>query len=481
VRGEVRLVTAAEAPPQADAGVRPLSVRLDFEVVETLLAYQARGGASDAELHAWTALPGNRELLRAGRREGGLTRADLEAAARAAIGGEPNAIPGILGKIDIGPWDLPRRMVGAIRSRREVLLERVGRAVAAVLPPGREIPPLTVHFHFGGPWDGRTWGASYINLTFFQARGLESLPALDALLVHELFHQAHASLLAGVEDYGSPQSALFTALLRTQQEGIARHLEHRYLRAHVPEAALDRTNFQKYEDGLRHAREHARLLEEIDAAAARGDLDGSRGLVDQGLAAGGPLYAVGHAMARSIERRLGAAALASTVGEGPIAFFRAYLEAARREDQPSLLGEGFARRLEALERGYGGDWIAAARARREGLRLLRLGRPAEAVRPLRRAVRADATDAVSAYNLACAYALTGRGAAAMRWLERALARGFRNLKLLATDPDLESLRARPDFARLRQRRPAAAAGTRRPAAGPEPAADDPDDSESVDR
>jgi hypothetical protein len=482
--GTIRILAAGEAPdPEAAAPPAPraVAVRLDFEVADRFFDLVARGGASEAELEAWAGLPGNRELLRMGRKEGGLTRAALAAAARSALLGEASDAPGVLGKIDIGPWDLPRRMVRAIRERQQDLLERVGRAVAAGLPSGPEIPPLTIYFHLGGAWDGRTWGASYINLTFFQARGIDSLPALDALLVHELFHQAQAALLAGVEDYSSPQSLLFTALLRIQQEGIARHLEHVYLRRNVPEAALDRTNFQKYQDGLRHAAEHAGLLGEIEAAAARGDLPRARALVDQGFTAGGPLYAVGHSMARMIDRRLGSAALASTVGRGPIIFFRTYLEAARGGGQPSILPAVVAARLDGLQRGYGGAWIAAARGRREGLRLLRLGRPSEAVPPLRRSVRIDGTDAVSAYNLACAYALSGREGAAMRWLERAIERGFRNHKLLATDPDLDALRGRPDFARLSGRVPAATGGGGKREPPPDEPAGDPEELEPFDR
>ena len=53
----------------------------------------------------------------------------------------------------------------------------------------------------------------------------------------------------------------------------------------------------------------------------------------------------------------------------------------------------------------------------------------------------------NAYNIACCYALMGDKEQAQRWLERAFAMGFRNLRLAQTDDDLKSLR---DDARYRQ-------------------------------
>ena len=52
------------------------------------------------------------------------------------------------------------------------------------------------------------------------------------------------------------------------------------------------------------------------------------------------------------------------------------------------------------------------------------------------------------YNLACARARLGRERSAVEALEHALEGGFSNLDLLATDPDLDPLRARDDFKAL---------------------------------
>ena len=50
-----------------------------------------------------------------------------------------------------------------------------------------------------------------------------------------------------------------------------------------------------------------------------------------------------------------------------------------------------------------------------------------------------------AYNTACSFARDSEIKKACEWLERAIDQGFDNRDLVATDPDLESLRLHPDF------------------------------------
>jgi hypothetical protein len=50
-----------------------------------------------------------------------------------------------------------------------------------------------------------------------------------------------------------------------------------------------------------------------------------------------------------------------------------------------------------------------------------------------------------AYNAACAFARASDPAQAMVWLENAIASGFSDKNLLATDPDLQSMRSQPGF------------------------------------
>ena len=50
-----------------------------------------------------------------------------------------------------------------------------------------------------------------------------------------------------------------------------------------------------------------------------------------------------------------------------------------------------------------------------------------------------------AYNIACAEARAGRADEALAWVERAVEMGHRDVKAMASDSDLESLRSRPEF------------------------------------
>ena len=95
-----------------------------------------------------------------------------------------------------------------------------------------------------------------------------------------------------------------------------------------------------------------------------------------------------------------------------------------------------------------------------GLARLQLGRPADAVAPLERAVALGAEPGTR-YNLACARARTGEIDAALAALAGAIDAGFSDAKLLAEDADLAPLRADPRFAELALRAAAKAA----PAAG----------------
>src|SRR6185436_15642446 len=53
-----------------------------------------------------------------------------------------------------------------------------------------------------------------------------------------------------------------------------------------------------------------------------------------------------------------------------------------------------------------------------------------------------------AYNIACSMARDSNVKDAFEWLKRAIAAGFKNKDLMASDPDLESLRSDPKFGEL---------------------------------
>jgi Zn-dependent protease len=60
-------------------------------------------------------------------------------------------------------------------------------------------------------------------------------------------------------------------------------------------------------------------------------------------------------------------------------------------------------------------------------------------------------DPNTAYNAACAFARASDSTQALVWLERAIASGFNDQNLLATDSDLESIRSQPGFADIVKR------------------------------
>ena len=422
-------------------------IRFDDEAVERYLGFVERGDATPNELKAWVRLPGNTELLRQGRLEGGLTPDLLTEAARVTIRGGAFPAPAVLGSFPSWKPDELRTLLDAVRRREPEMAAGASSAIRPYIPASIPLPPLIVRFHLGGSWDGRTTDAVYINLGLYKERGLENLSGLDALLVHELFHRAQGAILPGVEDWSSRQSALYTVLLRMQQEGIARHIEYGWLKAREVPGALDVSHLVLYSDGLSRAPVHARMLAEIVAAIDAGDRDRARLLAADGFRSGGPLYALGHAIASAIETRSGRPALAATVGAGPLAFLHAYGNAIE-PGGASLLPDPLPARARDIEAGYGRDPLLASRSRRDGLRLVADSKCDEAKRELHRAVDLDPSDASSAYNLACAEALLGKQRRAMKWLREAFARGFGDTKHAAADPDLTTLRARRDFKNL---------------------------------
>ena len=55
---------------------------------------------------------------------------------------------------------------------------------------------------------------------------------------------------------------------------------------------------------------------------------------------------------------------------------------------------------------------------------------------------------VNSYKLACAYALNGDKDKAFEWLSKAAQAGWKNTALMATDPNMDSLRDDPRYAEI---------------------------------
>jgi TolB-like protein/Flp pilus assembly protein TadD len=82
--------------------------------------------------------------------------------------------------------------------------------------------------------------------------------------------------------------------------------------------------------------------------------------------------------------------------------------------------------------------------------LCRLGRPEEGLLWAEKALEIDPEDAGVRYNAACLYSLEGKVEEAIRCLEEAFNRGFRNKEWFEKDPDLNPLRADARFQSLIQ-------------------------------
>lgn len=110
-----------------------------------------------------------------------------------------------------------------------------------------------------------------------------------------------------------------------------------------------------------------------------------------------------------------------------------------------------------------GDYAAAARVYRAvldetpddawtwmslGTALQQSGQPDAAITAHQKAAKFEATRSRALYNLACAYAATGRRSEAITALEGAVAAGFTNIGHAAMDPDLATLRDDARFKKL---------------------------------
>jgi tetratricopeptide (TPR) repeat protein len=107
--------------------------------------------------------------------------------------------------------------------------------------------------------------------------------------------------------------------------------------------------------------------------------------------------------------------------------------------------------LEFLGRLLDRDPYYADVLRVHGNNLAARGEYARALQVDRRLVRLKPDRAIPWYNLACSYALMGLIDPAFAALQRALELGYRHLRHLRRDPDLNALRSDPRFDRLLRR------------------------------
>ena len=79
------------------------------------------------------------------------------------------------------------------------------------------------------------------------------------------------------------------------------------------------------------------------------------------------------------------------------------------------------------------------------------GKEKEALRSFRRAIACNRELDYPHYDIACIYALKGKKRLALRSLEQALKKGYRNYAHLQKDSDLDSIREEPEFHELEGR------------------------------
>ncbi|MBX6314699.1 MAG: hypothetical protein IRY99_17560 [Isosphaeraceae bacterium] len=127
-------------------------------------------------------------------------------------------------------------------------------------------------------------------------------------------------------------------------------------------------------------------------------------------------------------------------GPSPETSTRRFREQSQRDFELEFLGP-------ILER----DPLYTDVLRVHGDNLAAKGYYARALQIDRRLVRLLPDRPIPWYNLACSYAVLGMIDPAFAALQRALDLGYRHLKHLVRDPDLNSLRQDPRFARLLRR------------------------------
>ena len=196
---------------------------------------------------------------------------------------------------------------------------------------------------------------------------------------------------------------------------------------------------------VRAGRDNPRLLGAIDRLLARAS------------AAGAPWTVVSAPDLHHAFDVLDETAESRRIVRETLEFFREFLS----PPAPPAAAPSLARR--ALAHWFVGEYAEAAAAYGEYVRThpddatatMRLGlsqaharKASEAEANLQKAVRLGADSPTDLYNVGCGYALLGESATALDWLERAVARGFRDGRLLAADGDLESLHGQERFEKL---------------------------------
>lgn len=439
---------ASLARPEGREAGPKLRLAFDAQVPGEFLRLVEGRIIDDDSLEAWLDLPGNAELLRQGALRGELDREELRENLWHSILGHYGKRGEGLGTLDFEPISDLKRMMVELAGRQESIARRVAEHLEAYLPDGSPQVTAQVRLHLGGTWDGRTQEDIFLNLTFLHEFGSPWFAGIEGLLAHEATHLIHRRLDVLPEDAATPPGLFAVALTQIHSEGLARQVEMGLLAGEHPTDTYAAWVTNRYHNGLAGFSSSFRRVEELrETCLRRQDSPGCLRLIRAGLARGGATYVVGQGMARAIERAFGRKALGGTLVTGPAEFFRFYAAAARMDKGLPAPGEGLDEDLAAASAHLAGRreiW----RLRKEAREAHHGGDYARAADLLTRLADREPGDPIDAYNLACALARKGESGAALEWLGKSIALGYKDRAHMEADPDLASLRDARDYRRL---------------------------------
>lgn len=311
----------ARSQETAPRGIR---IAFDFQAAEATLAAVSGAPALDAASAA--RLPGNVRLVEHQRRfdpdatEERFRRSLTDAAA----GRSPSPDTFVFSRIR-ERLAAARALLARVKANPEELASELRQRIAKFTPAGLDIP-VTVYFVAGGTSDGYSDGRVFcVAVDYFG----DDYAGLRTMMAHELFHVAFDAV-ERPKPPADPQAArLLTLLDDTRNEGIAS-------RVGDPLAVTDGKAWTEWFQG-----KFRRNLERMDSDFALFDLIlyrerhdpqapldalnriGFTGTFDSAL------YFVGYEMARVLEQEDGPGAVAASLSESPLRFFRRYAALAK--------------------------------------------------------------------------------------------------------------------------------------------------------
>ncbi|MCC6727743.1 MAG: hypothetical protein IT208_00215 [Chthonomonadales bacterium] len=308
--------------PAAPGPVARLRIRFDYRVAETLLDALESGATTDAEWKRLAHDPVFRPILR-NRALIGVRSEELVGYWQRAQDPDPVnrlyewAYPGSY--FDFGGVAVRagayRSLLSEMRAAAPNIAARAAERLAPYLPSDLRME-ASVNVLFAGAVDG--W-ASLDELGIDLEHFGDDWDYLVRVVAHECYHRGQTlSLLPLTAQSVPPEWRILHdgPMATVWREGCAAYVG--YARPQPPTPAEIAAGFALFDRAFRQ----------------RGDREGLRRLLAEGIAMSGPYYRMGWHMARLIEKHDGARALGECAVLGPAHFFARYLEAAEAAGVP---------------------------------------------------------------------------------------------------------------------------------------------------